>query len=407
MNEVDIMQFLEEQNYVIKKDYLARWIDQKCAPDVLCMVSDCIIEYIDSHEEIEYFKTSDIWFNQYTIDFVESIFKKPSPETEISKNEYDKFFQQPMELLAFANILEKKKERGCNLYKIINYQLLDFISMKDKNALSFLSLYNEKVLRDNDMFSYFSDFFENQTKQNYNKMKTKFERDMKYKTRINTSTEINRIFPKVLHPMAFFRNSYGSVNGRMSRDKVTLDMVMYNRLNFRDVYAGKPKGMTRNEYFENIGYKPDEREFAYESNKAKKKLRKFNKIFFEDKSEIDDDLSAGMATNMHHIFPTNEFEEISGYVENLIALTGSQHVQEAHPDNNTHIVDQDFQEMCLLAKAERIKWCYENLTEDNIYDFDSFMDVLSIGLNDEAFKDIKYCDFDRVCKQIKSDYSNK
>lgn len=407
ISEVDIIEFLNQHNYEVKKENITRWHDQKCTPDVLCIIADCILEYINSHKDVEYFKTSDIWFNQYTLDFVESMFKKPSPDKEIAKSEYDKFFQQPMELLAHAKILEKIKQGNRNLYKVLNYPLLEYISLRDKNALKFLSLYNEKVLRDSDMFSYFSDFFNNQTKQNFNRMKQKFEIDMKRRTRITTNTEIDRIFPKVLHPMAFYKNSYGSFMGHMSRDKVTLDMVMYNRLNFRDIYAQKPKDKTRNEYLEEIGYKPDERVFIYESNKAKKQLRKFNDKFFESKSEINDDLSGGIATNMHHIFPANQFEELSGYLENLIALTASQHFQEAHPNNNTQIIDESFQQICLIAKAGMIKWCYENIPEDNIYSFDLFMDVLTIGLDDESFRNIKFGDYDLVCRQINMSYLNR
>ena len=161
-----------------------------------------------------------------------------------------------------------------------------------------------------------------------------------------------------------------------------------------------------NEYFEKIGYKPDERIALYESNKAKKVLRYFNDMFFDGKAEVEDELDAGIATNIHHIFPVNQFEELSGYVENLIALTASQHYQEAHPNNNTQLINESFQQICLIAKADRIKYCYENLPEDNIYDFDLFMDVLTIGLNNNVFKDIEFGDYSEVIKQINSYYLN-
>lgn len=406
LTEMDIINYLNQHDYSIHKDYTARWHDQKVTPDVLCIICDCILEYVNNNKDKDYFTSSDIWYNKYTIDYVESIFKKPSPNKEIAKSEYNKFFQQPMELLAYSQILEKKKNGKINIYKIINKQLLEFISIREKNALIFLSLYTEKVLKDSNMFTCFSEFFDNPNAQTYNRMKARFELDMKNKTRINNKKEIDRIFPKVLHPMAFMRNTYGSFMGHISKDKVTLDMLMYNRLNFRDIYSAKPKGMTRNEYFEKIGYKPDERIALYESNKAKKLLRYFNDMFFDGKAEVEDELDAGIATNMHHIFPVNQFEELSGYVENLIALTASQHYQEAHPNNNTQLINESFQQICLIAKADRIKYCYENLPADNIYDFDLFMDVLTIGLNSNVFKDIEFGDYSEVIKQINSYYLN-
>lgn len=406
LNEIDIVNYLNNQDYDIRKNNIARWHDQKCTPDVLCIVSDCISDYLNTNK-VDTFKTSDIWFSEYTIKYVESIFKKPSPGKEIAKSEYNKFFQQPMELLAHAKILEKTKVNNRNHYKIINKQLLDYISIRDKNALLFLSLYTEKVLKDSDMYSYFSDFFSNPSKSTFNRMKQCFERDMFKNTRINNKKEIDRIFPKVLHPMAFIKNTNGSKLGRMTKDTLTLDMIMYNRLNFRDIYSMKPKDKTRNEYLEEVGYQIDNRVLVYESNKAKKLLRIFNDSYFGSKSEIPDELSAGIATNIHHIFPANEFPEISGYVENLIALTASQHFQSAHPNNNTQVIDESYQQICLIAKADMIKKCYDDYPDDNIYSFDLFMDVLSIGLNDNKFNEIDFLDFKNVIKLINIDYLEK
>ena len=91
---------------------------------------------------------------------------------------------------------------------------------------------------------------------------------------------------------------------------------------------------------------------------------------------------------MHHIFPENEFKEISGYVENIIALTGSQHFGEAHPNGNTRIVDKAFQQICLIAKADHIK---SNILDGKeiIYSFENFIFVLTIGLDDDRFNETK------------------
>ena len=45
---------------------------------------------------------------------------------------------------------------------------------------------------------------------------------------------------------------------------------------------------------------------------------------------------------MHHIFPQSEFAEIADYIENLIALTSGQHLQKAHPNGNTRIIDKQY-----------------------------------------------------------------
>jgi hypothetical protein len=43
--------FLSKNDYDIRKRKNARWIDQKCTPDVLSIVSESIIEYISNNKK--------------------------------------------------------------------------------------------------------------------------------------------------------------------------------------------------------------------------------------------------------------------------------------------------------------------------------------------------------------------
>lgn len=45
MDNTTIQKFLDEHDYDIRKTHNGRWIDQKCTMDVVCLVSDCIVEY--------------------------------------------------------------------------------------------------------------------------------------------------------------------------------------------------------------------------------------------------------------------------------------------------------------------------------------------------------------------------
>ncbi len=85
------------------------------------------------------------------------------------------------------------------------------------------------------------------------------------------------------------------------------------------------------------------------------------------------------------------------YLENLIALTSAQHLQEAHPGGNTREVDSQFQYMCLICKTNNIK---KNLEGDgNVpvkYSFRDFMFVLDEGLNTDYFESIPENDFNAV-----------
>lgn len=85
-----------------------------------------------------------------------------------------------------------------------------------------------------------------------------------------------RIFIKVLNPLAYFKNSCGTEKGRISEQNITYDMLMYNRNNFRDIYADKPKGVTRKEYAVTHPVEVNEAYYYYQSTKAKRYLRIFN-----------------------------------------------------------------------------------------------------------------------------------
>ena len=108
---------------------------------------------------------------------------------------------------------------------------------------------------------------------------------------------------------------------------------------------------------------------------------------------------------MHHIFPAGDYPEIADYLENLIALTAGQHLQTAHPNGNTQVIDRAFQYLCLVCKTGSIK---ENLLGNSgapvIYSFDSFTHVLSVGLDDPSFEQFEENDFEGILNLIELKY---
>ena len=284
--------------------------------------------------------------------------------------------------------------------------VLEYISIRERNALTFLQQYITKVLSDSGLMPLFDDFFNAQTKTSYDAVKDGFANFTIKHTKINGMTECNRIFIKILNPLAFFYNKRGTEKGRISKNKITLDMLMYNRDNFRDVYADKPKELTRNQYAMQIQLKPSQNYYLYMSQKAKRLVAYHNNQFRAGISEVYDKRHAGdRATHIHHIFPMAEFPEICAYYENLIALTPTQHLNYAHPDGNTHKIDIAYQHICLLAKTEVIKETLAMLDRNQIYEFGRFMYVLFIGLNNLVFQQINDCDFDGAVTAINLAYA--
>lgn len=404
LTQEDIVRFCEPFNYDIRISGNGRWIDQKCAADVVTVVADCILNF-GLENEGAFFTTPDIWHYNYTVENVEAIFRKPGVERIEAKNEYDKFFQQPMEMLANAGVLIKQKRGNRNYYSIGNYEILEYIALRERNALFFLKTYIEKVLKDSGIFEAFEEFFATQTKSSYEAMKSTFSSFTIQYTKINGEVECNRIFIKVLNPLAYYRHSCGTEKGRLSVHPITYDMLMYNRNNFRDLYSNKPKGVTRKEYAAAHPVEVNDAYYRYQSTKAKRYLRLFNDRYRDGRTEyLDGRHIHDQATQMHHIFPEADYPEICYYLENLIALTPTQHLVYAHPNNRTQEVNEAYQQLLLLAKADRIQENLEGRCGEVIYEFSNFLYVLNVGFDDEDVLTIDDMDFMSVVNAINIHY---
>ncbi|MCM1226994.1 MAG: hypothetical protein NC320_06140 [Clostridium sp.] len=180
---------------------------------------------------------------------------------------------------------------------------------------------------------------------------------------------------------------------------------MYNRDNFRDIYSDKPKEMTRSEYEQSEHIKINKDFTKYMSARAKRIVRVYNEQFRNGKTEVLTDTQHidDLATNIHHIFPEADYPTICFYIENLIALTPTQHFNYAHSNGNTQAINKEYQHICLLAKSDTIR---EDLEEhkEPIYSFDKFLYVLFTGLELEAFMEIEYGDYDGLITAINLAY---
>lgn len=395
-------EFLNQHNYDIRVSRNGRWIDQKCTMDELCFVADCIVVYLQEGGK-QPFQSPDIWHTEYAITNVQSLFCKPNPTNKSSIDEYNKFFRQPMKMLAAAGVLcENGKVRNTIQFSVENRAILEHLSLRERNCMEFLCLYIEKTLKDSGMWDAFASFFDEQTKQRYTAVKDAFVNFCTENTPINTKLESNRIFTKVLNPLAVKYHKRGTTGGNLSKKAITIDQIKYNRPNFRDV--GKDKNVSRQDHAKET---PVQVTYEYNVEKAKRRLKAYNARFNAGKSEITDRYSIGaIATYIHHIFPKSTYPAIADYVENLIALTGAQHYQKAHPNGDTHRVDTDYQYICLICKTDSIrKDLVDNQHGQTLYTFGDFMFVLDTGLSTDYFGFLGENDFDGVLSGIEINYS--
>ncbi len=388
MTENLLKQFIDTHSYDIRQSRNGRWIDQKCAPDEVSFVSECVLEYV-RETGCKIFQSPDVWKSGFAVSKVQQFFGKPDPLIRSTLDEYNKFFRQPLKMLAAAGVLkENGKVNNTIQFEVVNTDVLAFLARNDWNAYVFLYLYIEKSLRDSGIWDMFATFFDQQTKKNFCEMKDGFAVFCKSYTPIRTSVEANRIFAKVLNPLACRYHKAGTIAGRMSPVNITFNLLSYNRENWRD--TSKPKDVARRDY---CTVKPQP-STIYFAAKAMDEVKKFNKQFNDGHSEVLGKYSGGEATQMHHIFPRSGFPEISAFVENIIALTPTQHFAMAHPNNNTSRVDADFQYSCLLSKNETVrKNVMMGFGAPGFYSFDKLAFVLDVGFDVDYFQSIPQNDF--------------
>ncbi|MDR2233489.1 MAG: hypothetical protein LBE56_10245 [Tannerella sp.] len=367
----EITAYLNNFDLDIRKSGDARFMDQKCTPDVVCFIADCILNTIQPNRS---FIVSDIWNSQYFIKNTRAIFNKPWATDSKARSEYDKFIQQPLRMLGYAQILEVTKKGIQNHYRIKNEDILDYIAQKERNTYNFLYCYFEKVLTDSAFWRYFLDYKNNPNKETFNDLKDRYTRFIIGHTAINGAVEVHRIFPKILNVFAVENQVQGSERGFISKYVFTFSDLMYNRKNWRDL--NKEKSLTRQEAeMESVDNNQQEAYNAYYIQKAISLIQKIQR-----ESEVHDKWAEGEATQVHHIFPKAMFPEIAHYVENLIKLTATQHYTKAHPNNKTKKINKDYQLTCLLAKADTIDKSLKRVGE-KYYRKESFVYVCNTGLS--------------------------
>lgn len=366
---------LEEQQLDLRVNPY-RYMDQKVTPDVLQFIASSILNLSEIQQSA--FTKDHIWRSTYFRKNVPVVFGKPKPDEKSAANEYDKFVSQPLKTLAYSGVLSEEK-RNHNWYGVLNVNVLEIVAQDALLAMEFLHLYNSVVLERSGMIKAFHDFrLGDHSEESYMALRDRYIQFMRGATNIGArgsdgAVEIRRIFPKVLNPMAAVWGTPGSIRGHVSKWPITMPDLAYNRENFRDKNVGKHKSQTREQSIASaaqvVRYK------QYEIRGAMNLVRKRH----FPTSEVNDSFSAGEANEVHHIFPQSKFPELSSVSENLILLTSTQHHGRAHANGKHHMVDREYQRICLLAKLGSIEGSIA--AEDGFYSKERFVEILNQGLN--------------------------
>ena len=385
-----IMLYLDQFDLDIRKSHDARFVDQKCTPDIVCFMADCVLNMIATKPV---FVINDVWETQYFIQNTRVIFNKPWANSKEAYNEYNKVLSQPLKLLAYAHILNVEVVDGSLTFSVENEDILDYISRKDRNAYNFLFCYFSKVLTDSGFIKYIEEYrrdWQKNLKEARETVYSRYIRLISGNTPSHSRLDITRMFHKVFNIFAAEYNMPGS-SGKYAR---TYSDLMYNRVNWRDI--SKDKSVTRQQA-ESIAQ--EEKQEVINMYYVQKAIALLKKI--QIGSEVHDAWSNGEATHAHHIFPKAQFPEIAHYVENLILLTATQHNTKAHPNNRTQEINRDYQLVCLLAKADTIEKSLEFVGE-RYYRKESFIYVINVGLSTELSMTLT---FDGIKKELINIYN--
>lgn len=372
MKGVNVEEFLDQfqaSSFDIRVTHNARYVDQKCTPDIVCFIADCIVDTSCANKR---FTINDLWDEKYFSENCRVIFGKPSPEDPSARNEYNKVLSQPLKLLAYAHVLEVEKVKRELFFKVADMEMLEFISMRERNAYNFMYSFFMRIAKNSGIMRFFEEYRENcdaDAKAARAVIYEKYHRFISGNTPSKSKTDVDRIFHKVFNIFAFHEMLPGS-QGKL----LSLSDLMYNRVNLRDKNH-KQKNLTRNEgkkvMIETIN---DNFYIDYQVSKAIRMVREKQGSV----SEVKDELAMGVATEVHHIFPKSEFPELASYFENLILLTSSQHRQKAHPNSKFQLVDKEYQLVCLMAKSKTIE-NYIREHGETFYTKKSFVYVVNTG----------------------------
>jgi hypothetical protein len=205
-----IKNHLSAIDFDLRKSGNARFIDQKCTPDILSSIAEAIIELTNDKEDL-IFTVNDVWSSSFASEVMIERFQKPPVTHPKAKNEYDKVFSQPIKLLEYAQILKVEGKRGsATTYKVKEIDILRYISINDSNSLNFLINYLNKVINDSGLANLFNNFFEKQNTTSFNELKDGFRDFIQCYTPINGDFEPSRIFTKIINPLAFKNKCIGS-----------------------------------------------------------------------------------------------------------------------------------------------------------------------------------------------------
>ena len=383
--EIEIIEYLDSQTfngYYGKND--SQSIDQKCTFDILNLNSKCLVNFYEQGKK-------EVCIN----DFILSEYSKFIYQNKTSHNgkailrnetykEYDKIFGNTLEMLAYANIIEKIKKKKVRYFKITNINLIKKLANSEDACIAFICHYVWLLVK-NDL--QIVDLLFKMANDPYNKnLKNKFKLSTInwIKNNSNRDKDSSQISQKINNPLfyLFELKKYHS-NKKTKIFNQGLNDLSYFRIHVRD--KNKKSGLTRKENKNLIINENECNEESY--SKIKKVILEANIFYCEElgislknvseyskKNECNDSL------HVHHIWPQSFWDPEKkdqwihkNMYENLIVLSPNEHYGIAH-EKNTKYLNQENLNDILICQYEKIRL----LQNKSIYSINKFYSLICL-----------------------------
>lgn len=381
-----IIRHLNGLDLDIRESHIARYFDQKTKTDVVELIARCILRLTENNEN-RVFTNRDIWEMEFFKSEAHDYFNKPSPTDPNANSEYNKFISQPVLLLMYSNLLTGNKNDREWEYKCENRSLLKYVSERPQHAGVFLAEYYEKIFRDSGLGQALDDFLEEQTPDTLESLKDDFYCLLYENTPIGGRDakgdnpgrlESRRIFNPALNVICTKHRKIGTEKGRIADHIIRTDELLYNRINFRDVW--KEKEVPRSE----AEITTSDRRIAYHYRRMINAKNMIRNLYGSRPMFLDGNHQSPVM-EIHHIILRSQKPEFGGYLENLINLSPTQHKGYAHSQNGvvrTTKAAPKYQRQLLIANSHYIERSIDN--DQPYYSKPQLIDLLKYGMGLDA-----------------------
>ena len=369
--------------------------DQKTSCfDVMSIIAESVLHFTEEDHDRQ-FSRHELQGDPFSDGIVRENLGKP--DITMTSNEYDKFFQQPLNVLAHAGILSVNKAGRPHQFRVENREFLTILAQQETQARQFNAVFTEKYFRGSGLERQLENFIlvarDHGTDDQEKKYALSALRDAHNQLILDNTpsrvdnpptTNARRIFWPALNCIAQRYGIRGGRRGQLSQEVILPDNLRYGgEENSRDF--GKRRDETRTEWAERLAIQGN-------ANRVLNRLMNQNMAAIERKyarrSQFDLENNGQAGTQVHHILLRSANlggnPRFQAHAENMIILQAVQH-QRTQPQGFQRPPDPIFQAELFICNSFYIERSIEN--GEDFYTKENFVQLLNAAYDGDPFND--------------------